>query len=339
MWEFVGSKGVTRRFYRRERSLLGTVVLRLSFAVILLLVVAGVFWHFEGDHIADSNSDGEFSYLDSLYFTIVSVTTVGYGDIVPITEEARMFDAVIITPVRIIVWVVFIGTAYQVIIQNRWERFRMTRALKKMKGHVIVAGYGTTGAAAVNELILTGYDENKLIVIDHDEELIKRAAEAGATGIVGDPTREESLSQAAIKNARTLIITTPQDDTNVLVTLTAKDLNPKLQVIARVGVHENIKQLKRAGADVIISPSLTSGNLMAMAVTSSNRVDLVSDLLTTSRGVNVMQRKALVNEIGKAPKALKGPVVIGVVRGGRNIGPKELDSIQINKDDQLILIG
>jgi voltage-gated potassium channel len=339
MWEFVGAKGTTKRFYRREPSVLNMILMRFAAVIILLMVVAAVFWYFEADHIEDSVGRGEFSYIDSLYFTVVSVTTVGYGDIVPVTEEARMFDAIIITPVRILVWVVFIGTAYQVVSQHRWERFRMTRALNKMKDHVIVAGFGTTGNAAVKELILNGYDEDKLIVIDNNERYVKEAAEAGATSILGDPTSEESLTNAGVKKAGTLIITTPQDDTNVLVVLTAKDLNHKIKVIARVSQHENIKQLRRAGADVIISPSLTSGNLMAMAVSDSDSVELIGDLLTTSRGVNVIQRKVTAKEVGKSPKTLAGLVVIGVVRAGKKFGPKELDGIVLNQNDQLILIG
>ena len=96
---------------------------------------------------------------------------------------------------------------------------------------------------------------------------------------------------------------------------------------------------KRAGADVMISPSLTSGNLMAMAVSNTNSVELIGDLLTTSRGVNVIQRKVTESEIGKLPKELKKFVVIGVVSKGKNIGPNELDGIKLKKNDDIILIG
>ena len=338
MWDFTLVKSVTKRFYRKESSPLRIVAVRLTFVIVILLVVAAVFWIFEKDEIRDDAGD-DFSYIDSLYFTIVTVTTLGYGDIVPISERARMFDALIITPVRIIVWVLFIGTAYQLVIQNYWERFRMSRTIKKLKGHVIVAGYGTTGAAAVAELKINGYDEDNLIVIDTTEEHLNDVADAEVTGILGDPTREEVLNNAGIQGAAVLIIATHQDDTNVLITLTAKDLNPNVKIIARVSQHENIKQLKRAGADVIISPSLTSGNLMAMAVAKSRSVELIEDLLTTSRGVNVIQRKVKESETGRRAKALDNCVVIGVTRKGKSYGPKELDKLVLKKDDEIILIG
>jgi voltage-gated potassium channel len=305
--------------------------------------VASIFWIFEKDHIKDDvdvdNDKGEFSYIDSLYFTIVSVTTVGYGDIVPITEEARMFDALIITPVRIIVWVTFIGTAYQLVFQRRMEAYRMDRALKKMKGHVIIAGCGTTGAATVEELIHYGYNEENMVVIDTNDENVKTAAEVGATGIVGDPSKEEILTRAGIQGAKALIITTSQDDSNVLITLTAKDLSPKVLVVSRVSQQENIKQLKRAGANVIISPALTGGHMMAMAVSKSTTVELVEELLTTSRGANILQRYVKDSEVGKSPKNLKGFVVLGVVRGGKTRGPKDLDGITLKKGDEIILVG
>lgn len=304
----------------------------------VILLVAAAFWLFERGDIEDTE-DGELSYLDSLYFTVVTVTTLGYGDIVPVTERARLVDAFLVTPVRIFVWVMFIGTAYQFIIQKYWEEYRMNRALKKMKEHVIIAGYGTTGTAAVAELVHKGYDKDRLIVIDLEEDRIKMAAEAGATGLLGDPSREDVLKRAGVDKASALITTTPHDDTNVLITLTAKDLNPSLKVISRVGQKENIKQLRRAGADLIISPSLTCGNLMAMGVSKTNHVELIGDLLTTSHGSNVLQRKIESHEIGKRPKELSGFVVIGVVSKGKDIGPEALDGIKLEKGDEIILIG
>ena len=338
MWNIGWTTGSTKRFYRKQPSALRIIGLRLCAVIIIILIVAFIFWAFEKDNIRDE-ADDDFTYIDSLYFTVVTVTTLGYGDIVPVTEGARMFDAIIITPIRILVWVLFIGTAYQIVIQNYWERFRMDRSLKNMTGHAIIVGYGTTGTAAVKELINRGYNEKNLIVIDNKEERVKDAADAGATGLLGDPTSEEILNKAGIVGANILIITMHQDDTNVLTTLTAKDLNPKLKVIARVSQEENIKQLKRAGADIIISPSLTSGNLMAMAVSTSNSVELIEDMLTTSRGVNLMQRKVKEVEVNKRPKTIKNCVIIGVVRGGKSIGPKELDRVVLKPDDDVILIG
>jgi voltage-gated potassium channel len=341
MWDIALSKGVTKKFFRKPKSPVNIVLFRLGIVIALILIVATIFYLFEvfgAGHIEDT-SDNDFTFIDSLYFTVVTVTTVGYGDIIPVSEEARMFDVLIITPVRMVVWVMFIGTAYQLVIHNYWERYNMNIILKNMKDHAIVAGYGTTGAAAVSELFLKDYNENNLIVIDIKESAVQRAAEAGTTAILGDAASEEILNNAVIGTARVLIVASHQDDTNVLITLTAKDLNPKVKVIARVSQQENIKQLKRAGADVIISPSLTSGNLMAMAVSTKHSVELIEDLLTTSRGAKLLQRKVKDSEVKKSTKQLKECVVLGVVRKGKSYGPKELDGIKLQKDDEIIYIG
>ncbi len=337
----IGNQGSTpsKKFFRRERPPLQIIGYRILFAVVLLLVVSAVFWVVEKDHIKDCNTDGNFSYVDALYFTVVTVTTVGYGDIVPVTEGARMFDTLIITPVRILVWVLFIGTAYQFVIQKYWEEYRMTHAFKKMQGHVIVAGYANTGTAAVRELIANGYGQHNLVVVDDDEQRIKEAADLGVNGLLGNPTREENLLLAGVDRAGVLIVATPQDDTNVLIALTARDLNPKVKIVSRVSQEENIKLLKRAGADVLISPSLTGGNLMAMAVSNANSVEMVSDLLTTTRGATLRQRKIEPEEAGKAPKNLENMVVIGVVRDGRNVGPQALDGMVLEDGDEIVYLG
>jgi voltage-gated potassium channel len=338
MFEVQLRRGGSRNLFKKQQSPLNILAIRLTVIFVILLVVAGVFWLFEKDHIQDE-SGGDFSYLDSLYFTIVTVTTVGYGDIVPVTEEARMFDAFIITPIRILVWIMMIGTAYQLVMQNQWEDFKVNRILKKMKDHIIIVGYGSTGVATLKELRLYKFPENKLVVIDKMEPPLGTAADIGAIGVLGDASSEDTLLLAGIKRASIIIVTTPKDDSNVMITLTAKDLNSRVKIITRVSERENIKQLKRAGADVIISPSLTSGNLMAMAVANSNSVELIEDMLTTSRGVNVIQRKITQSEVGKSPKTLKGFITIGIVRKGKNIGPRELDGEVLKQGDDIIYIG
>ncbi len=338
MWDMSIVRGTgTKKYYRKEQSPMKIIAVRLLLVMIIIFVVALVFWLFESENIHD-DAGGEFSFIDSLYFTIVTITTLGYGDIVPISEEARMFDAIIITPIRIIVWVLFIGTAYQIVIQNYWERFTMDRKLKNLQGHVIVAGYGTTGAATVEELLSKGYNEENLIIIDSKEENLHSVGETGALGILGDPTKEDTLLRAGITGAKVLIIATHQDDTNVLITLTAKDLNPKIKVISRVSQEENIKQLKRAGANVIISPSLTSGHLMAMAVETSQSVELIEELLTSSRGANIIQRNVRDDEVHKKVKDFKKSIVLGIIRNGKMLGPTELDGVALKMDDKIILI-
>jgi voltage-gated potassium channel len=337
MWEPGWTQGVYRRFYRKPKTPFRILGERFTLIMIILLTIAAIFWIFHKDHIKDDVGD-DFTYLDSLYFTIVTITTLGYGDIVPITTEARMFDALIITPIRLFVWILFIGTAYQLVFQRYWERFSMEKKVKNLNGHIIIAGYDAVGMAAADELLAKGYHEDNLLVIDKRDEFVKSGAEAGATGVLGDPTKEEILLKAGIKGAKILIIATDHDDTNVLTTLTAKDLNQNIKVISSVSQAENIKQLKRAGADVIISPSLSGGHLMAMAVSTSQSVELIEELLTTSRGANIIQRKVKDDELKKKAKDFKKSIVIGIIRHGKKIGPTELDGVVLKQGDEVIII-
>src|SRR3546814_4010900 len=96
--------------------------------------------------------DGEISFIDILYFTTVTITTVGYGDIVPVTPTTRLFEAIIVTPIRIFVWLIFLGTDYHFVIRNTFDRWRMARIQKTLQNHIIVAGFGTRSEAHTSDL-------------------------------------------------------------------------------------------------------------------------------------------------------------------------------------------
>ena len=128
--------------------------LRVLLALALIGVAIAGHW-FDRDGLRD-NIDGDISFTDVLYFTMITVTTVGYGDIVPVTPQARMFDTFVVTPIRLFVWLIFLGTAYEFLLKHIWENWRMSRIQDRLRGHVIVAGFGTSGAEAVRELIRRG---------------------------------------------------------------------------------------------------------------------------------------------------------------------------------------
>ena len=183
------------------------------------------------------------------------MTTVGYGDIVPVSDRARIVDALLVTPIRLFIWLVFIGTTYQLVLQQLVEDFRMRRLQARLENHVIVCGFGHSGACAAHELVVRGVDKRQILIVDIDRALLESAAEQGFIGILGDATREETLQEALIASARAVFVCTDRDDTNVLIVLTARQLAPAIRIIARVEEAENEKLLRQSGADATVLPS------------------------------------------------------------------------------------
>src|SRR6478752_5241027 len=117
---------------------------RVLLAFGLIGIALAVHW-FDRDGLRQ-NSGEPIRFTDVLYFTMMTVTTVGYGDIVPVTTQARLFDTFVVTPIRLFVWLIFLGTAYDFLFKRVWEKWRMRMIQRDLKQHVVVAGYGTSGA-------------------------------------------------------------------------------------------------------------------------------------------------------------------------------------------------
>jgi voltage-gated potassium channel len=323
-------------FIKDKSSPAKTLGYRLLFIFTLLCIIAVAFW-LDREGLEDTR-DGEVSAIDVIYFTAITVTTVGYGDIHPNSTFAMLFDSFVATPMRAVIWIVFIGTAYQLVIQQYVEERRMKKLQKNLKDHAIIAGYGMTGKTVAKELLAKNYQKEQIIIIDNREEVINEAAEDEFFGLFGDASQEAMLGKAVITKARHIIITTSRDDTNVLISLTARDMNKNIRIIARANQGENTKLLKRSGADIIISPSIAGGHLMAAATQHEHLALMLEDMLTAEHGIRSRERVVSEGEIGKSPKDLKGFVVIGVHREGRLLDIQELDTIKLKPGDKLIFL-
>jgi len=323
-------------FVKDESSPAKTLGYRLLFIFTLLCIIAIAFW-LDREGLEDTR-DGDVSAIDVIYFTAITVTTVGYGDIHPNSTFAMVFDSFVATPMRAVIWIVFIGTAYQLVIQQYMEERRMKKIQKELDKHVIIAGYGNTGKAVANELIAKNFPREGIIIIDNRMEAINEAAEDEFFGLLGDASQEAMLGKAVITKAKHIIITTSRDDTNVLISLTARDMNKNIRIIARANQGENTKLLKRSGADIIISPSIAGGHLMAAATQHEHLALLLEDMLTAEHGIRSRERAVSEGEIGKSPKDLKGFVVIGVHRDSRLLDIQEFDAIKLKSGDKLIFL-
>ena len=198
-----------------------TLLIRLAIVLFLFGMLISVLW-LDREGLRD-HSDGHMSFSDVVYFTMVTVTTVGYGDIVPVTPRARMIDALVVTPVRIFIWIIFLGTAYQLALRKFTEVFRMAKLQSNLNQHVVVCGFGHTGYSAVKELLAKGTNPEHIIVIEPRDDRVRMAVELGVVALKGDATQEGLLQHGAfLSGAKAVIIACGRDDTNALILLTVQ---------------------------------------------------------------------------------------------------------------------
>jgi voltage-gated potassium channel len=268
---------------------------------------------------------------------MVSVTTVGYGDIVPVTPRARIIDALLVTPVRLFIWLIFMGTAYQLVLQQLIEDFRMRRLQAKLDQHVILCGFGHSGRCVAAELVARGMDKQKVVIIDIAQERLEEAAEHGYIGILGDASREETLREAMLPTARAVFVCTHRDDTNVLIVLTTRHLSSTIRIVTRVEEAENEKLLRQSGANSTVLPSRVGGILMADSLESSVLASYVMDLITAGGGVMLIEREAGPREIGRMPAELVESRILRVLRGKVGYSFWESEA-RIQSGDRLVVV-
>ncbi len=238
--------------------------MRAAVAAGLLLSAFALLW-FDRDGLKD-NIDGVVTFADTLYFTMITVTTVGYGDIVPVTERARLIDAFLLTPIRLFIWLLFLGTAFDLLLKRVWERWRMTRIQESLSGHVVIAGFGKNGSTAAAELLRGGLDPARLVAIDCTEEACADARDLGAAVMQGDASRDELLRAVNIERAQRLIVSAGRDDTSILIVLSARKLNPTLPIAVTIREEDNEDIAHNAGATTVINPVAVTGRMLAEPV-------------------------------------------------------------------------
>ncbi len=302
----------------------------------LLALAIGVHW-LERDGLKDM-ADGHVSFLDIIYFTSISITTTGYGDIVPVTTSARMFDALVVTPIRIFVVLLFIGTAYNFVLKRTWEKWRMAAIQRNLTGHIIVAGFGKTGSEAVDELVARGTDPAKFVVIDADADSIARAHACGCTVLLGDATRDAVLADVRIERAEAMIVAAGRDDTSILITLTARHLAPNLPISVIVRAEDNELPARAAGATTVINPVSFAGLLLASSCTGPHIADYLLDLASIHGRVALAERTVAPHEVGKPLSALATGLGLRLYRGGKPYSFAEPEAQALQAGDGIVEI-
>ncbi len=232
----------------------------------------------------------DLSWVDALYMTVITVTTVGYREINDPTPEAKIFTIILIS-----ISVVIVGYAVSVITEfllskNNIEELRRKRSekhLKKMENHIIVCGYGRNGKQAVQKLL--DYKKD-FIIVELDQQVIDDCGLDHVNFVRGNANEDEVLIKAGIEKASTLISALPEDADNLFIVLSARQLNKDLKIISRATEDTSYKKLKLAGADNVILPDTIGGQHMASLIVSPDLIEFWDQLsYGGSEGVNLEQ--------------------------------------------------
>ncbi len=305
---------------RRKPRITGWLSLgwRLTAMAFLLGILILIHW-LERDGLKDMH-DGSVSFLDVIYFTMISATTTGYGDIVPVTDRTRLFDAIVVTPIRILFLLILAGSAYAFVARRSWERFIMKRIQRTLCDHIIVAGFGTKNTRAVKELIDLGSDPPDIVVIDTNDDRLEKAKAMGCTVLKADATRDETLRAVHVDRAKLMIISAGRDDTSILICLTARHHAPELRISVAVNAEDNEIPAKRAGADVVVNPLDFAGLLLATTHGGQHIADYLADLASREGRVQLIERDVRPEEVGKALKEISDGLGLRIIRDGTAYG-------------------
>ncbi len=223
------------------------------------------------------------SIIDALYMTIITITTVGFQEVYPLTETGKLFTICLILG-SFGIFGYLASTVTRFILDGVFRRnlkdYKTVKKINKLKKHVIVVGFGRNGRQASLELLQHG--ETVVVIDSEDSSIEKIRAVPGLLPVQGDATLEEVLDMAKIKEAKALITATPKDAENVYVVLTAREMNPSLRIIARSSNSQSDNKLKRAGADNVIMPDRLGGQHMAKLVAQPDIVEFVDNILLQS---------------------------------------------------------
>jgi voltage-gated potassium channel len=252
------------------------------FALLTLVVFVGM----AGFHFIEG-----WSWFDGFYMVLTTFTTIGYGEVHPLSHVGRIFNSALIV-VGVSIAFLIIGALTQALIEfefnNVFGRKKMERDISRLKDHYIICGEGRVGRSVANELARKPVP---FVIIENNEPKAEKFRNPNWLVILGDATQESVLQQARIEHAAGLVAATTTDATNTYIVLTARGLNPKMKIIARASDENAEKHLRTAGADLVISPYTFAGSRIAHAILRPNVMDFLE--------VALLQQEELGLEIGE----------------------------------------
>jgi len=288
-----------------------------------------------------------WGWAESFYMAVITVTTVGYGEVHPLSVNGKFFTAfLIIAGVGVITYSLPIVIRYffEGELKGIIKAKKMKKYIRTLTGHYVVCGYGAIGRQICAEL---NKENHEIVVVDHDPDTVAAAEEEGYHTIEGDACSNEILMGAGVQQAGGLVVATNEDSTNLLVVLTARGLQKNLHIVARANRKEVTGKLVRAGADKVLFPQAIAGSRMAQLLTrpgicefldivfQDSQLELTLERLSVEPGSPVENRS--VQEAGIREKS--GVTVIGMTRADGTVTSTINPSTILNTNDTAIVLG
>ena len=300
--------GIQVEFPGRPHGPVRNILLRVGIAVGLILFVA-LLTYAGRDGYVDAEGD-DVSLLDAVYYSTVSITTTGYGDVRPVSDQARLLTTIFVTPARVLFLILLVGTTLEILAQRSRDAYRRARWRRTLNDHIIICGFGVKGRSALRTLLDKGVEREEVVVIDETPEAREHATGSGLTVICGNAASTDVLHQAGVADARSIIVAVNRDDTAVLVTLTARELNPQATIVAAVREEENVHLLRQSGATSVITSADAAGRLLGFAVQQPQITEVLEDLMRVGQGLDIAEHDVGEEDAGPIRAlGIAGPVV------------------------------
>lgn len=234
----------------------------------------------------------DYDWLDAIYMTVITITTVGFAEVNPLDTQSKIFTIfLILASVVIVGYAISIITEY-ILNRNNFEDIKQRKMQKKidaMSNHIIICGYGRNGKQAAKKLLDYG---KPYVVIERNKEIIEKFNEEDIPFIYGNANEDDILFEAGIERASTLISALPSDADNLFVVLSARQINKEMCIISRASQETSYNKLKLAGANNVILPDRIGGDHMASLVVIPDLVEFIDNLgIIGERNINIEEVK------------------------------------------------
>ncbi|MDH3306716.1 MAG: potassium channel protein [Acidimicrobiia bacterium] len=286
-------------------------------------------------------------WADAFWMVIITVSTVGYEEVFPLSDFGRIWTSVLIV-LGVGGALYTAGAALDLAIErvtDRGRKNRMLREIDRVSDHHIVCGYGRVGEAVVEDILAAGAD---VVLVEQDAVKSDAARAAGILVVTGDATLNTSLEEAGIERAKSVVACVHTDSDNLVISLSAKSLNPNVTVVARANEAESVEKLTLAGADRVVAPQLVGGHRMAVMAMQAGLADVVELVLRGSRHLELRLERISIHPgaplEGKtlrsaAIRELSGATIIGIEDAGQRVSLNPDPDRPLITGDVLVALG